>query len=217
MSTFVRFVLSGILVASLVSAVDGQSSNRRPNQKNMGMTNPTAMPRMRQITNAQRKAAAARAAQRRAKEPKSGAAVHPNAQAGVKANTGLKPNLAGTGVSAPAGPALTLDQLYFGTSPNYANSPLPQTDTTGTVIGGGIRKFVDTLPGLNAPNDLGQQIPVAVPDTVTFPGSDYYEIGLREYQEQMHADLPPTQLRGYVQLNAPTPMTPHYLGPLIVA
>jgi FtsP/CotA-like multicopper oxidase with cupredoxin domain len=87
----------------------------------------------------------------------------------------------------------------------------------GTVIGGGIRKFVDSLPGLNSPNNLGQQIPVAVADTTTFPGSDYYEIAVEQYQEQMHSDLPPTTLRGYVQLNAPTPMTPHYLGPLIVA
>jgi len=42
----------------------------------------------------------------------------------------------------------------------------------------GIRKFVDTLPGLNAPNNLGQMLPVAVADTTTYPGSDYYEIGL---------------------------------------
>ena len=42
----------------------------------------------------------------------------------------------------------------------------------------GIRKFVDTLPGLDArcANNLGQYIPVAVPDTTTYPGSDYYEI-----------------------------------------
>ncbi len=105
---------------------------------------------------------------------------------------------------------------YWGTTPNYANSP-----TT-------IHKFVDSLPGLGAAgkNDLGQYIPVAVPDTTTFPGSDYYEIALRQYSEKMHTDLPPTTLRGYVQLNngtdpktglntvAPAPI--QYLGPLIV-
>jgi FtsP/CotA-like multicopper oxidase with cupredoxin domain len=82
-----------------------------------------------------------------------------------------------------------------------------------TVVSGGIRKFVDTLPGLNAPNNLGQQIPVAVPDTTTYPDSDYYIIELVEYTEQMHSDLPPTTLRGYRQAGGQE----HYLGPAIVA
>jgi len=70
------------------------------------------------------------------------------------------------------------------------------------IAGTGLRKFVDTLPGLNAigANNLGQYIPVAVPDTLTYPGSDYYEIAIVEYAEKMHSDLPPTRLRGYVQL-----------------
>ncbi len=107
---------------------------------------------------------------------------------------------------------------YFG-SPNWAYSPE-------------LRKFVDTLPGLNAANanNLGQYIPVGVPDKTTYPGSDYYEIGLVQFTEQMHSDLPPTTLRGYVQLNDPAnPATkdangkvvawpePHQLGPFIVA
>jgi len=92
-----------------------------------------------------------------------------------------------------------------------------------TVITGGMRKFVDTLPGLNAPNNLGQQIPVAVPDTTTYPddpttpdideGADYYVIELGEYTEQMHSDLPQTTLRGYRQEGGQF----HYLGPAIVA
>lgn len=67
----------------------------------------------------------------------------------------------------------------------------------------GIRKFVDTLPGLgpDGVNNLGQYIPVAVPDTTTYPGSDYYEIGLVQYRMKFHSDLPPTLLRGYVQLS----------------
>jgi len=125
---------------------------------------------------------------------------------------------------------------YF-SHPNYANSPLPTDTQTG------IRKFVDTLPGLgeSGANTLGQYIPVAVPDTTSYPGADYYEIALVQYREQMHTDLPPTLLRGYVQLSTsvvpgnqvplsnanldgtstPTGFTavdhPHYLGPAIVA
>jgi hypothetical protein len=70
---------------------------------------------------------------------------------------------------------------------------------------GGIRKFVDTLFGLTegGANNLGQYIPLAVADTTTYPGSDYYEIAVVEYEEKMHSDLPPTRLRGYVQLETP--------------
>jgi FtsP/CotA-like multicopper oxidase with cupredoxin domain len=167
---------------------------------------------------------------------------------------------------------------YFGTIPNYANSPLPSgpigsitvmhqgggytsatvkitdiswgsgsgatakarlsnghvmaitvtnagknyTDPIVTIVGqgggadamatlrssglkGGIRKFVDALPGLGAPgkNGLGQYIPVAVPDTTTFSSSDYYEIGLVQYTEKLSRDLPATTLRGYVQIETP--------------
>jgi FtsP/CotA-like multicopper oxidase with cupredoxin domain len=80
-------------------------------------------------------------------------------------------------------------------------------------IDGGMRKFVDTLPGLNAANNLGQHIPVAVPDTTTYPGSDYYIIELGKYTEQMHSDLLPTTLLGYRQAGGDF----HYLGPAIVA
>jgi FtsP/CotA-like multicopper oxidase with cupredoxin domain len=125
--------------------------------------------------------------------------------------------------TAPAGPALSLDQLYFGTHPNYAISALPSVTVnssgvvTGVTSGTGIRKFVDALPSL----------PQAVPDTITFPGSDYYEIELTQYSQKLHSDLPPTALRGYVQTNYGTdahgkntiapPATPQYLGPLIIA
>ncbi len=82
----------------------------------------------------------------------------------------------------------------------------------------GIRKFVDTLPGLgsNSANNLGQFIPVATPDTTSYPGTDYYEIELVQYTEKMHSDLPPTTLRGYRQANMGGTQ-PHYLGPLISA
>ena len=82
-------------------------------------------------------------------------------------------------------------------------------------ISGGLRKFVDELPGLGAgaANNLGQYIPVAVPDTTTYPGTDYYVIELGEYSEQMHSDLPATTLRGYRQAGGEF----NYLGPAIVA
>lgn len=121
---------------------------------------------------------------------------------------------------------------YF-SHPNYANSPLPMVDPATGAISGGIRKFVDGLPGLgpSGANNLGQYLSIAVPDTTTYPGSDYYEIAVVEYIERMHSDLPHTKLRGYVQLE--TSVTkgghhslgngyfgvdkPHYLGPTIVA
>jgi FtsP/CotA-like multicopper oxidase with cupredoxin domain len=113
------------------------------------------------------------------------------------------------------------------------------------VPGTGLRKFVDSLPGLGAANAnlLGQYIPVAAPDTATFADADYYEIAVVDYLERMHSDLGMTRLRGYVQLETPvitgrhvaltypdgTAITdaggnqiyavdnPRYLGPLIVA
>lgn len=119
--------------------------------------------------------------------------------------------------------------------------------TAGEItVSGGIKKFVDGLPGLGpaAANDLGQYISVAEADIDTYAGSDYYEIAVVQYREKMHEDLPSTLLRGYVQLagkvpcatgtvelfNAPldpleTPVStgycgvdaPHYLGATIAA
>lgn len=105
------------------------------------------------------------------------------------------------------------------------------TATAGTPAAGtGIRKFVDNLPGLcgvagQGQNGLLQCIPLAAADTTTYPGSDFYSIGLNDYSQKMHSDLPASKLRGYVQLNAAgAPVTlagaaaPHqYLGPLILA
>lgn len=110
------------------------------------------------------------------------------------------------------GPGDTPD--YFGCA-NWAFSPP-------------LRKFVDSLPGIGPDNanNLGQYLSIAKPDTKTYPGSDYYEIELRQYTEQMHSDLPPTTLRGYVQVNKGTdangnntlePDPIRYLGPTIIA
>lgn len=87
---------------------------------------------------------------------------------------------------------------YYG-SPNWAYSPT------------NLRKFVDKLAGLGSANanQLGQYIPVAIPDKVSYPANpainakaaDYYEIAVVEFMEQMHSDLPPTKNRGYVQID----------------
>ena len=81
-----------------------------------------------------------------------------------------------------------------------------------TVVVGGMRKFVDELPllGSAGANSLGQYISVAVPDQTTYPGSDYYEIAVVEFEKQMHEDLPPTKLRSYVQLETAVVSGSHY-------
>ena len=138
---------------------------------------------------------------------------------------------------------------YYANSPSGLRPDLSPTAAPGAMVntGAALRKFVDTLPGLGVPNNLGQYIPVAAADKTTYPGSDYYEIGIVEYNEKMHSDLPKaTTLRGYVQLETAanaatskhialtypggvTPIldatgkqvfavdNPHYMGPLINA
>ncbi|MBT0666115.1 chitobiase/beta-hexosaminidase C-terminal domain-containing protein [Geobacter pelophilus] len=117
----------------------------------------------------------------------------------------------------------------------YANSP------AGGASGAALRKFVDKLPGVGLPgctkssppgigtcneNNLGNYIPVASKITgrpgvpADLPtGNDYYEIGLVEYNQKMHSDLPKkTKLRGYRDLSASfANMSTQYLGPLIIA
>lgn len=133
----------------------------------------------------------------------------------VVKNTGSKPArfklltsaamvaMALTSMSASAGPGkVCLDgatplAACAGNTINtyYANSPK-------------LRKFVDTLPGLTAGNTSafasgqpGNYLAVGVADTASYPGSDYYIIGVVEHQQRMHSDLQKeTTLRGYVQL-----------------
>ena len=155
--------------------------------------------------------------------------------AGLSPTTATESPLAPPSKLKPTGPpplvptaAMTVGAVpdYYGVG-NYANSPLPVVNANGGIVAGtGMRKFVDTLPQLCpvlAANDLGQCIPLATPDTTTFPGNDFYRIGLKEYQKQMHADLPAgalaTKLRGYVQLDfANNPVRANqYLGLLILA
>ena len=60
-----------------------------------------------------------------------------------------------TSVQPPVG--LGVNRAVDINTPNFAYSP-------------NLRKFVDSLPGLNAPNNLGQSLPLAVPDTTHLPG-----------------------------------------------
>ena len=69
----------------------------------------------------------------------------------------------------------------------------------------GMRKFIDDLPGLCTPPDCpisGKYIPLAVPEAKNYDGieSDEYVIGLIQYRTSFSSDLPPTLVRGYVQL-----------------
>ncbi|MCX7068783.1 MAG: fibronectin type III domain-containing protein [Methylococcales bacterium] len=108
----------------------------------------------------------------------------------------------------------------FVITPPVAGVPLTGStcDSGGFVdangVSKGLRKFVDTLPGLNAANNLGNSIPVAVADKTTYLGSDYYEIAVVEYMQRMHSDLPQrgTRLRGYVQISANGTVPLYYLN-----
>ena len=130
--------------------------------------------------------------------------------------------------NSPAGPVTALDPVT-GLSSIDPVTNLPIKVDTGKAL----RKFVDTLPGIpgittftgtmftvngtkvvynpnSQANDLGQYIPVAVPEkwvdtNGNVTNDDYYEIAAVEYSEQLHNDLSkPTRLRGYVQISTPT-------------
>jgi FtsP/CotA-like multicopper oxidase with cupredoxin domain len=141
------------------------------------------------------------------------------------------PQIAGAGVGwsdnngASANPVTAKTRSYFASSPfgvvpaascfdkfgnAYADATgVALTTYAGQDVAGGdcfsgtlLRKFVDGLPGLNAANNLGQYIPVAVADTASYSDADYYELAVVEYAEKMHSDLAqPTTLRGYVQID----------------
>jgi len=111
--------------------------------------------------------------------------------------------------AAPTCPVIVFGMVpdYLGGCyPNYANSPI-------------LRKFVDPLPGLG-PDPLhpsAPYIPIAVKDTTTYPGSDYYQISVNDYTQKLHSDLPATRLRGYKDLAPTADGANHYLGPFIIA
>ncbi len=80
-----------------------------------------------------------------------------------------------------------------------------------------LTKFMDGLPGLNSANNLGQYIPIAksTAGVVHNQSVDKYQIGMVQHYEQMHSQLAPTRLWGYVDASAGA--NAHYLGPAIVA
>jgi len=141
--------------------------------------------------------------------------------------TGGLATVTGTGGGANyIAPQITVVDYGVGgnaTTPTCGAAPMPACGSGAVVLatigapltaGTGIRKFQDLMP------DLTTQ--VAVGDATTFPGSDFYVIGLMQYTTKLHTDLPPTTLRGYCQLTAPSyttcaPGQPSYLGPTILA
>ena len=111
--------------------------------------------------------------------------------------TGLQITSFGSGYSAPF---VTITD----TLPGTGSGALASAFIGGGLVGG-IRKFVDDLPPLGAPNTistLGKYVQVGVPEISDLggPQADYYEIALVEFEDQFHSDLPMTRLRGYVQL-----------------
>jgi FtsP/CotA-like multicopper oxidase with cupredoxin domain len=103
-----------------------------------------------------------------------------------------------------------------GASQPACGSGAMATAVIGPPYSGGMLKFqaADHLVDLKSL--------IATADTTTFPNSDYYEIALVQYTQRMHSSLPPTTLRGYVQvpsgsLGCPVSPAPSYLGPVILA
>jgi FtsP/CotA-like multicopper oxidase with cupredoxin domain len=212
------FALSfGLSLAQTSKAVEPRNPGQPGSSAIEPGTEGRTLSRIRTMTPAQRKAAAQRLKRRIAE---------------AQADPETAARLAAT---PPPSVGIAPVPNYFGTVGNYANSPLPAGAKIGlfTSAGPGIRKFVNTLPGLGPANknNLNQYIPIATPiaasnlnGTPRFPNQDYYEIGLVDYTQQMHSDLPATtRLRGYRDLNpTPNPLyagdtNAHYLGPLIIA
>ena len=113
-------------------------------------------------------------------------------------------------------PGFKLQQpdYMFGTASNWHNTkPL--------------RKFLDPLPGIISTTDptsagLKHGIPVAIPNRSKYADSDYYEIDVVDYIQQLHSELNPTRLRGYQNHNAASEgqvktAAVNYLGPIIIA
>ena len=82
-----------------------------------------------------------------------------------------------------------------------------------------IRKFVTSLPGVGPTgvNEIGQYLPLASKTSARLAGmaTDVYHVGVREFAQRMHPDLPrATRFRGYYDLATGDQK---YLGGLIVA
>ena len=79
---------------------------------------------------------------------------------------------------------------------------------SGYLTPGGIQKFTDLLPTLCTPPACpsnGKYIPLGVPEVKNYNGvdADEYVIGLVQYRTSFSSSMPPTLVRGYVQLETP--------------
>jgi len=167
-SAAMRFAMAGAVFAFSMVTLPAQSStadkqkNDQAAQRQTRVTdaNGRVHTRVKPITQAEREAAAARLkALMGAAALRSGLAVSGATSAGLMAIPAAQLQMGPNGQLIPD---------YSGATPNYANSPVPQFDFNGNLIAGtGMRKFMDGLPGLGAAgaNNLGQYIPVAVPNT----------------------------------------------------
>jgi spore coat protein A, manganese oxidase len=61
---------------------------------------------------------------------------------------------------------------------------------------------------------FGIDIPLATPDTMLYPGVDYYQIAMRQFTDQLHPALGPTTLRGYTNA-ANTGVQKHLEGAIL--
>ncbi len=156
--------------------------------------------------------------------------ANPGFTKGVIASATVDPNtgaITAVTLAAPpyAGfmlPQITIvDSACGGTGQPACGTGALATGILGGPFTGGIPKFqaADTLT-----TALGG-LQIAAADATTFPGSDYYEIGLVQYKQSLHSSLPATTLRGYVQFKTGSAgcsaanyvAPPSYLGPTIVA
>ena len=123
-----------------------------------------------------------------------------------------------TGITlGSGGSGYIMPQVVITDSPTGPGTGAMATAVIGGTLTGGIKKFTDPFVDLKTV--------IAGADTITFPGSDYYEIALVQYSQTMNSTLPaPTTLRGYVQMPtgsagcaAANPANARYLGPVILA
>ena len=132
--------------------------------------------------------------------------------------TAVSADAVGTGYSGTPGVTIT-DPTGTGTGAGAS-----ATTTVGSVTGiavntpgsgyltVGMKKFQDELPlpcdpaGAGCPTDpAAKYLPLAVPEKKVYNGveADEYVIGLVQYRTKFSSDLPPTLVRGYVQLETP--------------
>jgi spore coat protein A, manganese oxidase len=77
-----------------------------------------------------------------------------------------------------------------------------------SLVSPALRKFIQPLPM------FGREIPIAAADTLTFPGTDFYNLTMSEYVQSLHPDLPKaTRLWGYA--NTSNPVHRHLGGAIL--